>query len=137
MGSKNVAVERMLFYRIWGDIRGGQNLSQRLTLLACKCLIKSRLLQRNDSDGQDPLMDRRRKMGGFKIGNVHVDLYQDGAYRVAEAHSRHAGVLEAEDVLYYAVRELGLCRNFRRPRVGIRKHTWRARRRRCDGQGFG
>ena len=76
------------------------------------------------------------KWVGSKICGMHVDVHQDGADRVAEAHSRNAGVPEARDVFHYVVRKLGMCRNFRRPRVGIRKHNYRARRR-SDGQGFG
>ena len=47
-------------------------------------------------------------MGGFKICGMHVDLHQKCAYRVADAHSRNARVPEAEDVIHYTVRELGL-----------------------------
>ena len=45
---------------------------------------KTRLVLRNDSDGQDLRMDRRRKMGAFKICGVHVYLHQRCAYRVAK-----------------------------------------------------
>ena len=62
---------------------------------------------------------------GSKICGMHVDVHQDGADRVPEAHSRNAGVPEARDVFHYVVRKLGMCRNFRRPRVGIRKHNYR------------
>ena len=58
-------------------------------------------------------------MGGFKIFGMHVDFHQDGAYRVAEAHSRNASTPEAKDVFHYVVRNLGMCRNFRQPRVGV------------------
>ena len=54
----------------------------------------------------------------------------------AGTRTRNAGVPEATDVVHYAMRELGMCRNIRRQRVGIRKHNCRARRR-SDGQGFG
>ena len=60
-------------------------------------------------------MDRRREMGGLQICGMHVDLDQRCADRVAEAHSRNAGVPEAEDVIHHAVRELGLSRSLRRP----------------------
>ena len=53
-------------------------------------------------------MDRRREMGGVKICGMQMDLHQDGANRVAEAHSKNAGIPEAEDVIHHAVRELGL-----------------------------
>ena len=47
-------------------------------------------------DAQDPRVDRQGKMGGFKVSGTHVDPHQDGAYRVAKAHSRNAGVPEAK-----------------------------------------
>ena len=65
------------------------------------------------------------KNGGLNIFDMDVDLHQRCACRVAESHSRNAGVPEADDVIHYAVRELGLCRSFRRPLAGIRKHNCR------------
>ena len=41
--------------------------------------------------------------------------------------TRNAGVSEAEDVNHHAERELGLCRNFRRPRMNARKHNCQLR----------
>ena len=41
------------------------------------------------------------------MDGLHVELHQDGANRVVEAHSRYAGVSAAGDVTHYAVRELG------------------------------
>ena len=60
---------------------------------------------------------------GSRIGGMYVDPHQDGANKVAEAHSRNAGVLPVTIVVHYAVRDLGVWRNFRPPRVGIRKHN--------------
>ena len=65
-------------------------------------------LARHAGDGQDLRMDGCRKMDGFKICGMHVDLHQDGADRVAVAHSRNVRVPEAKDVIHYALRELGL-----------------------------
>ena len=44
------------------------------------------------------------KMGGFNICGMNVDLHQGGAYRVAKAHSRNAGVSEAKNVIHHALR---------------------------------
>ena len=52
-------------------------------------------------------MHRCREMDGFKICGMHVELHQDGADRVAVAHSRNVRVPEAKDVIHYALRELG------------------------------
>ena len=68
-------------------------------------------------------------MGGFKICGVHVDLHQRRVDRMAETHSGSGGVLKAAFVVHYAIIVLGLCRNFRRPRVVFRKHNCHARRR--------
>ena len=67
MGSKGVAAKRIPIERILGDFRGRQTLSQWHTLLACKSSTNSRHVQRGDSDGQDPRMDRRGKRVGSKF----------------------------------------------------------------------
>ena len=66
---------------------------------------------------------------------MHVDLHQRSADKRRNTPLGKGGVPEETYDVHYAMHKLGLCRSFRRPRVGIRKHNYPERR--SDGHGTG
>ena len=70
--------------------------------------VESRAVFSNAMTVMDKIHGPTRKNGGVQFCGMHVDLHQ-GAYRVAKAHSRNAGVPEAKKC-YPSCSELtGVC----------------------------
>ena len=105
MESKNVAYERIRTEGILAGICGRQTFV--IVTQSTSMQLHSR------SDGQDQWMGRRRKLGGFKICGMHVDLHQMRALRGTRIHAGNAGILEAKDVIRHAERAKKLSKNMR------------------------
>ena len=138
MRSKNVAIERIptgFVLAIFVDDRPfHSDPLYKHANVQSKAVFSNALTVMEKIDGNEEKWE-----GKFKVRGVHVDLHQDGACRVAEAHS------EMQENLKRQMSFIMLWVNWVCARA-FKDHEWvsestirakRRRRRRSDGQGFG
>ena len=66
--------------------------------------------------------EEEEKKGGIPICHVHVYLHHKSIDKRTNTNSSSGRVFAEANVVHYVLHDLGLCWNFRRSRVGVRKY---------------